>query len=234
VRGSTLSIIGWGALGLLIALGVGSLLYVASGEKQGQTVPEVSNANNEPEREIKNAKTAEKNKKKSNGKKSDRDKPPKKKKDPDKSDRDGKKPPPGKSVKPTAAPVPSGVPASKPEALALLKKARGLADANNFPAAHAAYAMLKKSEHYRADALIGLARTSFELKRKGDTIKYAKAALRKKGGNKARLWLARAYHAQGNFEESLKQWNLILARDKTNREAIKNRRDAMKRLGSKK
>jgi hypothetical protein len=114
------------------------------------------------------------------------------------------------------------------EARRLISEARGHVGRTEFEEAKAKYRRVVKSRFLNQMGYLGLSDVAFQEKDGTLAIKYAK-----KAGNsiKARMALGNAYFKQGDFRQSLKIFNGVLAKNPSHKEAQSHAKAARLKLG---
>ena len=138
----------------------------------------------------------------------------------------------GVSHRASHAPLsPGGVPRNKREARALLRVASKHKARTEWAEAREAYQRVAEGKYLRAEGYVGLARIAFETKETDGAIKYAEKALA--AGARADAWmiLGHGYYKKGRYAEALKYYELVLEKRPGNKEAQSSAALARRQLG---
>jgi hypothetical protein len=237
---SALAVFGWILLFVMLAGAVGTLLFVAAGERTEREVPTgpAGGGVTEPGDAGAKAQPAD------GGVKAAvlvdagaRDPGKEPGKDPGK-DPAGKDPgkDPGKNPGidgpvPKPPPPPGGPPKSRKEAGKVLEQANRARAAMDWDLARTLYQRVASSRYRKADGYVGLAKVAFENKDADAALKYAQKAMDAGATTSAWMVLGHAYFKKGRYADALEQYEKVLKKNPGDKEALTNANLARRKLG---
>ncbi|HET6611346.1 MAG TPA: protein kinase [Kofleriaceae bacterium] len=204
--------VAWVLLAVAIAVGLGVVVFVASGERAGRKSKAAAALGG-----IEAPAAA-----KVSPRSDDRDRAPRRAPETHRTER------PAEHVQPRRTTInasekvtSSGPPRTRKAAQEILDQADSELASGDFATAHKHYAQVASGHHEKARAYLGLAKVAFEQGNEKQVIVQARKALDAGAGNEARMFLGHAYFKRRDFAQAIKLYEAILRTDPDNIEAKK-------------